>query len=398
MPARNKSRLEPAAAEQHDPCPTTVTLETRNQKADVIPPAEAPQPPKTATKVGRGQRKDEEQEDTGEHEDGDHQEGEKLGWKMVSNGSRASTVADICAANGLPYVHGCGCYELSAKGEKLSADKQLVARNKSTGEILVGTVDVRKRLGLPLGEAKLVASHVPAPWTLFINSTSPNRTIPPQGNVLIRVEGLPPKKTTKKAGKRRRTGDDDEEGDEEDEDGDEGEESAPEGDDYPEHKKLATRNAATARKNFFNQTLPFQVKGKSGKVFYCRGAQHCRIDLYDGNWEWPRAYVGGDSQPVTGAVWGVEGKRLFLVAIFSISLTAEECGMYYVLKGPFADEEQATHMINLFFDEDVVPSDVCRAFSVSSGEDEVKRFDCPALEAGVTLEMLCPSGMKEVNQ
>ena len=320
------------------------------------------------------------------------------GWKMVSNGSRASTVADICAANGLPYVHGCGCYELSAKSEKVSADKLLVARNKSTGEILAGTVEVRKRLGLPLGEAKLAASHVPAPWTLFINSTSPNRTIPPQGNVLIRVEGLPPKKTTKKAGKRRRKGDDDEEGDEEDEDGDEGEESAPEGDDYPEHKKLATRNAAAARKNFFNQTLPFQVKGKSGKVFYCRGVPECNIDNYDDNWEWPRAYVGEESQPITGAVWGVEGNCPFLVAIYSLSLKGDESCMYYILKGPFVDKEEAMHVMQLLDPnggpsdvECVVPSDLSDAFSVSSGDDEVKRFYCPALECCVTPQMLCPS-------
>ena len=89
MPARKKSRHEPAAAEQpvpQDACPTTVTLKTHNQNADVIPPAEAPQPQETARKTGKRQRSEDtkeqkraarEGEAEGEASDGDREDREE---------------------------------------------------------------------------------------------------------------------------------------------------------------------------------------------------------------------------------------------------------------------------------------------------------------------------------
>ncbi|CUI14924.1 Hypothetical protein, putative, partial [Bodo saltans] len=139
-------------------------------------------------------------------------------WKLVANPNTPRTFHEICVAEMLPYSHGCGCYEL-VKSEKVSKDKFLVAMNEDNGEIIEGGDVVRARLGLPSGDANIGKQHVPKPWTLYVNSTSPNRKVPVGVSALIRVGASAPPKASKKAPAKRSRDDDDEDDDDEEDDG-----------------------------------------------------------------------------------------------------------------------------------------------------------------------------------
>eukprot|EP00760_Papus_ankaliazontas_P017255 PhM_4_TR17085/c0_g1_i1/m.37392 len=95
------------------------------------------------------------------------------------------TFAELCAANKLPYSHGCGFYELQAS-EKVSDSKVLVACDEESGEVVAGGAEVRARLHLQ-GKATLAPKDVPKGWTLYVSSTSSNRKLKP-GTAMIRLD------------------------------------------------------------------------------------------------------------------------------------------------------------------------------------------------------------------
>ena len=106
-------------------------------------------------------------------------------WKLLKVSSKM-TFEELCRTAGLPYVHGCGFYELS--GAEMVPDKKvLVASNEESGEVISGGEEVRRRLGLE-GKIMLNPRMIASPWTLYVNSTSANRCLKPNTTVAIRLD------------------------------------------------------------------------------------------------------------------------------------------------------------------------------------------------------------------
>jgi len=98
----------------------------------------------------------------------------------------ASTIKDLCVANGIMFSHGCGYYKL-AKKERISSKKVLVACKKGkTASLVCGTKEVRNLLGLGSGNIQVAPKDVKSEWALYVQSTSHNRKLEAGTEVLLR--------------------------------------------------------------------------------------------------------------------------------------------------------------------------------------------------------------------
>eukprot|EP00756_Hemistasia_phaeocysticola_P061309 Hpha_TRINITY_DN4796_c0_g1::TRINITY_DN4796_c0_g1_i1::g.130640::m.130640 len=97
----------------------------------------------------------------------------------------AVTMTELCAAAGVAYKSGQGFYQL-AKPEKVSANKKLIAIHLD-GRCVQGD-GVRDQVGLGSGDT-LVNPGGLGGWSLFVQTTSPNRKLTPGTKVLIAGAG-----------------------------------------------------------------------------------------------------------------------------------------------------------------------------------------------------------------
>ena len=97
-----------------------------------------------------------------------------------------STVKKTCEEHNIAPTRGIGYY-LLAKKEKVSQSKDLVLYDAISDSVLaVGNAPVRLYLGLPTDAPTLSPDDVGTGLLLFVNSTSPNRKIPP-GPLLLAI-------------------------------------------------------------------------------------------------------------------------------------------------------------------------------------------------------------------
>ncbi|KAJ4461886.1 hypothetical protein PAPYR_1575 [Paratrimastix pyriformis] len=101
--------------------------------------------------------------------------------------TKKSTFQQLCEQEGLEFSRGCGYYCLEKK-EKIGAAKELVAFNTSTQKFVGGSAKVRALLGLGKGDLNISGDDIPAPFQLFVQSTSANRGIP-AGSSAVLVTG-----------------------------------------------------------------------------------------------------------------------------------------------------------------------------------------------------------------
>ena len=293
-------------------------------------------------------------------------------WKVVANMSGTNTFAAICSEHGLPYFHGCGFYELT-KSEKVSKSKALVAMNEETSEIIDGSDAVRAKLNLGSGDVNISKSDIPKPWTLYVNSTSPNRGIPKGTTVLIRnssAAGSSSLSAKRAAG----TVDFDTLGADNDE--------VENKEDLRKHARSTYPLAADALKKFIAFSAPITLDGPNGDSKYiARGTMLDRLPNEDWDaFDWPHAFVGEESQPVFAAVWKLEDRQSTrLVAVYVLSTGGDETSVFF---DPTWDEEERSVLEDLGEDAcvPITNSDMADAFSVSSGDYPAKCFYCPALE------------------
>lgn len=102
----------------------------------------------------------------------------KFALLPVSNVCEIKPFVESC---GMTYTQGCAYYQLS-KNEKIQANKQICVQNKKNGKVFTGT-EARNILGLPNYEVKV--SPVNADFTIFVQSTSVNRKLMPNTNLLV---------------------------------------------------------------------------------------------------------------------------------------------------------------------------------------------------------------------
>lgn len=98
-----------------------------------------------------------------------------------------STFKEHCQVNNVTYNVGTGYYALMKK-EKVSVKKDLLLHHRDSDTFTIGHDDVMQKLSLPTTENHdIKPSMVPENCTLFVQSTSHNRTIPIGTKVLVNV-------------------------------------------------------------------------------------------------------------------------------------------------------------------------------------------------------------------
>jgi hypothetical protein len=92
-------------------------------------------------------------------------------------------IKDFVWSRGVPYEVGKGFYQLT-KTEKIQANKQIVIREKATGQVYSGR-EARDLLGLPHGMAVSVKPSANPQYDVFVQSTSVNRKLIANTDVLV---------------------------------------------------------------------------------------------------------------------------------------------------------------------------------------------------------------------
>lgn len=98
-----------------------------------------------------------------------------------------STFKDMCAFNKVTYNTGSGFYAVK-RTENVSAKKDMILHKESNDTFIIGPVECRRYLNLPLDQnIKIKPSDIPQGHRLFVQSTSHNRKIPKDTHVLVKV-------------------------------------------------------------------------------------------------------------------------------------------------------------------------------------------------------------------
>jgi len=98
----------------------------------------------------------------------------------------SSTFKDLCSKYRVTWQDGCGYYAV-VRSAKIHNGKELVLQNYKTKKFTVGREAVLRATKWPDSELKKGAKDVPADHTLFVQSESCNRVIPPGTPVLFEV-------------------------------------------------------------------------------------------------------------------------------------------------------------------------------------------------------------------
>jgi hypothetical protein len=83
-----------------------------------------------------------------------------------------------------PYRKSTGFYQLSKPEKAVQDYKVIVARNKNTGAVYGGTIEIRQLLGLPTYGTISLKPGDHGDWDLFVQSTSVNRVLMPGTSAL----------------------------------------------------------------------------------------------------------------------------------------------------------------------------------------------------------------------
>lgn len=98
----------------------------------------------------------------------------------------SSTFKDLCSKYKVTWQDGCGYYAV-VRSAKIHNGKELLLQNYKTNKFIVGREAVLRATKWPDSELKKGAKDVPADHTLFVQSESCNRVIPPGTQVLFEV-------------------------------------------------------------------------------------------------------------------------------------------------------------------------------------------------------------------
>jgi len=98
----------------------------------------------------------------------------------------SSTFKDLCSKYKVTWQDGCGYYAV-VRSAKIHDGKELLLQNYKTNKFIVGREAVLRATKWPDSELKKGAKDVPADHTLFAQSESCNRVIPPGTQVLFEV-------------------------------------------------------------------------------------------------------------------------------------------------------------------------------------------------------------------
>lgn len=98
----------------------------------------------------------------------------------------SSTFKDLCSKYKVTWQDGCGYYAV-VRSAKIHNGKELLLQNYKTNKFEVGREAVLRATKWPDSELKKGAKDVPADHTLFVQSESCNRVIPPGTQVLFEV-------------------------------------------------------------------------------------------------------------------------------------------------------------------------------------------------------------------
>ena len=160
---------------------------------------------------------------------------------------------------------------------------------------------------------------------------------------------------------------------------------------FAAHQEGTKKNSEVAGKNFLKETGLFKwTNTASGKQFIIRAKKwkdrnEGFSDLDEKEFDWPRAFVGMESKPVMAAVWLVDGPTIQLVGMWTFSPGGDETGFEYLES---AEEDMHALLEQGDNGEGPIPDDdpCSESLSISSGNDVVKRFYCPALEDLIKIE------------
>jgi hypothetical protein len=94
-----------------------------------------------------------------------------------------SPIRDYVYSRGLTYIVGKGFYQLT-KTETIQPQKQIAIREKKTGKVYWGN-GARDLLGLPQGMEVRVAPNYNPEYDVFVQSTSVNRKLIKDTDVLV---------------------------------------------------------------------------------------------------------------------------------------------------------------------------------------------------------------------
>lgn len=122
-------------------------------------------------------------------------------FQILDIGEEDRSIKDFVADNGLEFKTGRGFYEFT-KPETIQAYKQVVVEDTATGKLYSGD-KARVIAGIPLhpdrdvtkkrGGPKDKCTPKPTEFTVFVQSTSPNRRLKANTRFLYEVEELVPK-------------------------------------------------------------------------------------------------------------------------------------------------------------------------------------------------------------
>lgn len=103
-------------------------------------------------------------------------------FKIIKNGKEKKYIKEFVEENIGKYINGNSYYKL-VKNEHIQPKKEIIIRNKNNGECYSGQ-NARKLLNLPNQEVKFVPGDF-GDWEVFVQSTSVNRNIIPEQEVLV---------------------------------------------------------------------------------------------------------------------------------------------------------------------------------------------------------------------
>jgi hypothetical protein len=111
-------------------------------------------------------------------------------WKYellsVKNYEQDVQIRDFITARGFKFNKGCSYYQLT-KTEEVQPNKIFMLRDRSTGKLYEGDTSARSILGLPAsGRFKITPSNNSGQYDIFIQSTSVNRKLVKDTNVLYK--------------------------------------------------------------------------------------------------------------------------------------------------------------------------------------------------------------------
>lgn len=105
-------------------------------------------------------------------------------FKATGDGKEAIE-SFVSRATGVPYVTGSAFYEL-VKPETIQPHKRIFLRTRPDGHVYSGTLEeVRQVLGLPVGGEIKVAPAELKDFQVFVESTSVNRNVVPEQEILV---------------------------------------------------------------------------------------------------------------------------------------------------------------------------------------------------------------------